>query len=66
MLDAIVYNMSLSSLLLVVTVALTAGFLVWRVRDDRAVAALGGRAPKVSIYLPLGRHYLPQRSSVQY
>ena len=54
MLDAILQRLSFGTSILIVFATFTAWYLARRIRESRKIAALGGRAPRVSIYLPLG------------
>lgn len=59
MLDTIFQNMSFSTLVLIITIVLTAWYNAIRIRDSHRIAALGGRAPQVAIYLPFGTSFSP-------
>ena len=57
MLDAILHEISFTFLILLVTVVCTAWYITSRIKASREIAALGGRAPRVTLYLPFGTFY---------
>ena len=55
MLDYILNQVSPKSLILGVIVIFIARLIIYRIIEDRAINALGGRAPRVKYYIPGGK-----------